>query len=152
MSDPRPYWHQSPYRGYYAQHHFRAGWRPRAPKWVPVQGRASGWSPRSSPSGQFCRVLCSRSSRPPARRRSSRSSTRARWGSTALRGADCEVSRGSAAPLTQRNVMFNPFLIRTGIHTMMKLILALTIHDQDGHHGQASMSDHHCLDRTYPSI
>ena len=30
---------------------------------------------------------------------------------------------------TERDV--NPFLIRTGIRTMMELILALTIHDQD---------------------
>ena len=30
---------------------------------------------------------------------------------------------------TERDV--NPFLIRTGIRTMIELILALTIHDQD---------------------
>ena len=51
---------------------------------------------------------------------------------------------------TERDV--NPFLIRTGIRTMTELILALTIHDKDVTMGQASMSDRHCLDRTYPSI
>ena len=51
---------------------------------------------------------------------------------------------------TERDV--NPFLIRTGIRTMTELILALAIHDKNCHHGQASTTDHHCLDRTYLSI
>ena len=50
---------------------------------------------------------------------------------------------------TERDV--NPFLIRTGIRTTKKLVLALAIHDKDVTMAQTSTSYPHCFDRTYPS-
>ena len=41
VGDPRPYWHQSPFRRC-CGHNLLAGRCPGAPKWVPGQGRAGG--------------------------------------------------------------------------------------------------------------
>ena len=101
--DPRPHWHQSPYRRYCGQQYIRAGRRPGAQKWVPWQRRAAGRGRRlvSKVFSQdsFCCVLWSTSSRTSHGGGLQGLLPGQGGGSTALRGAEPRFV-GLAAPFS----------------------------------------------------